>query len=219
MKKKIASAVIIGTMCAAMAFAGGCGSTGSDQTSQQASTQETETKETTQAEEQKEEKSEYPKTVEENGMKKEIYYENDKPGITGETGPIKYSIDRIQVSNVTIESDDEAQVYGLEGEKPSCMVLVDLSAENTSDDTVDFYAGQAVLTSDTKEQVEPDLWASDYAEGQYLGKVKTSGSNIYFLKNSDAKDVKNITLHMDAPSDENLNDLGNDVEINIDLTK
>ena len=153
--------------------------------------------------------------VEENGLRKEPVYTNKELGVTGETGAFKYSIDAIQVSKLTATTDDMAQMLGIEKDKEIALVVVDASAENTTEDTLYFYLGQATLTSDTKEQVEPDLMLSDYIDGEFIGNVVQSGSMMYLLKNSSAEDITNVSLHIDAPSDEEFNTVGEEVSLDI----
>lgn len=156
---------------------------------------------------------------EQDGMRKEIVYTNADLGITGETGPFKYTIEGIQVSKLTATDDETAEFLGVEKNKEVTAVVINASAENTSDATNSFYIGQATLTSSTKEQVESDMWLSEHIEGEFLGQVKNSGSLAYILKNTNADELTSVTLHINAPSNENWENIGEDVVVDIPIGK
>lgn len=155
--------------------------------------------------------------VEENGMKKIPVMTDKKLNMAGKTGPIKYSIDGIQISKFTATTDELANTLEIEKNKEIALVALNVSAENTSDKTVNFYLGQAKITTDTKEQAEPDAMLGENLEGEFLGKVKHEGTNIYLLKKSKADKINKIKLFVDAPSDENYEDVGNKVELELKL--
>ena len=155
--------------------------------------------------------------VEENGMKKVPVITEKELNHTGETGVFKYSVDAIQVSKLTATTDEMAEMLGIEKDKEVTLVAVDASAENTSDDTNYFYLGQATLTSNTKEQVEPDMFFSDYIDGEFLGNVVHSGTMFYILENSSADSITKITLHVDAPTDDNFEPIGDEVKIELNF--
>lgn len=136
---------------------------------------------------------------------------------TGTSGPINYEISAIQISNLKATTDDAASMFGIEKDKDVAVVALDVSAENTSDDNISFYLGQAVLTSNTKEQVDSSMLLSDYIEGDYLGNVIHSGTLIYILPNSIAEDITNITLHVSGPTDEDWNKLEEDFTIELNF--
>lgn len=136
---------------------------------------------------------------------------------TGTSGPMKYEITAIQISNLNAYTDDAAEMFGIEKDKDVATVVLDVSIENTSDNNVSFYFDQAVLTSNTKEQVNPDWLFSDNIEGDYLGNVIHSGTIIYILPNSVAEDITNIVLHVSGPMDDEFNDLSEDFTIELNF--
>ena len=155
--------------------------------------------------------------VEENGLRKEPVATNKALNLTGETGPFKYTIEGVQVSKLTATTDEMAQMLDIEKDKEVTVVAINASAENTTEDTLSFYIGQATLTTNTKEQVESDGFLSEYINGEFLGNVKNSGTLIYVLKNSKAEDLTNLTLHIDAPHNENFENIGDEVKVEINL--
>lgn len=155
--------------------------------------------------------------VDNNDMLKIPVYTRKELNLTGEAGPITYCIEGIQVSKLTFRSEDMASLVGIEAEKEITCIAFNLSAENTSEDTINFFLGQATLVSNTKEQVYSDIWLSDYIEGEYLGQVVHSGTSIYLLENSNADDITNVKLHISAPIDSNYESIGEDIVIDINL--
>ena len=187
------------------------------------STTETNTSEV-KKEENKEDKKENKKeekkegeTTEQNGLKKTVIFTNKKLHKTGESGSIKYNFTKVQVSKLTATTDDAAQMFEVEKGKEFAIVVFDIEVENTSDKDVSFYISQAKLISNTKEQVEPDMIASTYIDGEFLGAVKKNGTNVYLLKNSKAEDIKSVEIRISAPTDKNFNKLGEDIKFTIDI--
>lgn len=223
MKKRI-----VVMLMASMMILGAVGCGGSDNRKQVESQKEISAEEKTEEEkeeaeevaEEKEEETDESTTgevVEENGLRKEPVATNKELNLEGEVGPFKYIIEGVQVSKLTATTDEMAQMLGIEKDKEVALVTINASAENTTTDTLSFYLGQATLTTNTKEQVESDMLLSEYIEGEFLGNVKHSGNLVYILKNSKAEDVTNLTLHIDAPHNENFENVGEEVKIDITL--
>lgn len=155
--------------------------------------------------------------IEEGGIRKVPVITDKELNREGETGPIKYNIEAVQVSKLTATTDEMAQLIGIDKDKEVAMVAFNVSAENTSEDTINFYIGMATLTTNTKEQAECDSFLADYIDGEFLGNVIHSGSLIYILPNSSADDITTLTLHIDAPSDENFEYVGDEVKIELNF--
>lgn len=136
---------------------------------------------------------------------------------SGSAGPINYTIDAIQISNLVATDESAAEMFGIEKDKETAIVVMDVTAENTSDDDVSFYIGQATLVSSTKEQVDPSMLYSDYIDGDFLGQVVKSGSLVYILPNSNANDITSISLRISAPIDSDWNSLSDDISIDLNF--
>ena len=65
--------------------------------------------------------------------------------------------------------------------------------------------------------VLPDAFLSDYIDGEYLGNVVHSGTVLYILKNTSADDLSTITFHVDAPHNEDVDSIGDDVKIELNF--
>lgn len=217
MKKKIVIALIAGMLAVSVAA---CGDSSQPSSTTDTSVQESDPVSDSASDESASDTSDETETgevVEENGMRKEPVYTNTELGISGQTGPFTYSVTGIQVSKLTATTDEAADLLGIEKDKEVALVVIDASAENTTDDTNYFYIGQATLTSNTKEQVEADMFLSDYIDGEFLGNVINSGSLIYILPNSSATDITNVTLHISAPSNSDYENIGDEVTIDIPM--
>lgn len=153
--------------------------------------------------------------VEENGMKKVPVITDKKLNKKGESGPIKYNIKAIQVSKLTATTDDMASALDVEKDKEVTLVAMDIEVENTSEKTISFYPDQSEITTNTKEQVSSEVFLSDSVGGDYIGKVKKSGTVFFILKNSSADDIDTITYHVDAPCDENFESVGDKVSVEL----
>lgn len=150
-----------------------------------------------------------------NGLTKIPVITDKELNYTGSAGPINYSIDAIQISKLTATTDDMATMLDIEKDKEVALVVIDVTVENTSDDDVNFYMDQAVLVSNTKEQVDADMLLSDYMGGEYLGQVLKSGTLMYILPNSNADDITDIKFRVSAPIDSDWNSLSDDITIEL----
>lgn len=134
---------------------------------------------------------------------------------TFESGPIKLTIDKANGVSMKV-SDSYVELFETDQLE---YIQVDMTVENTVEDHISFYASQAVMTTSTGEQLDPDMFLSDHIDGDYLGAVTKSGSSFYILKNSKAEDVESIKLHFSAPSDEDWEDVGEEIVVEISLNK
>lgn len=207
MKKKIIALMLTGL------FLVGCGKQVKKDEPKQTE-QKTEKKE-----EKKEETSKEEKTTEENGMKKTIVFTNKELNKKGKAGSINYNFSKIQVSKLIATTDTAAKMLQIEKGKEFTVVAIDVEAENTEDKDVNFFISQAKLISNTKEQLEPNMLTSKHIDGEFLGKVKKDGTNVYLLKNTKAEDLKSIEIRLNAPIDKNFNKLSEDIKLTIELKK
>ena len=69
-------------------------------------------------------------------------------------------------------------------------IQIDMEVQNTSEETIAFYASQATITTNTGEQLESDMWLSDHLDGTYIGEVRKSGSQFLILENSNDEEIE-----------------------------
>lgn len=233
MKRKFLTFALVATMAASITACGGNESTSSANEAAESSPTAEATPETTEAPAETPEATpeatsetaqstestspDVGEVIDEDGMRKEPVYTNKELNITGQTGPMNYTIEAIQVSKLTATTDEMAQFLGIEKDKEVALVAINASAENTSQDTISFYLGQSTITTNTKEQVDSDTFLSEYIDGEFLGNVVHSGSMIFILPNSSASDITNVTLYVDAPFGSDFMSVGDDVQIDIAL--
>ncbi|WP_027702134.1 hypothetical protein [Metaclostridioides mangenotii] len=143
---------------------------------------------------------------------KTVAFSNDNLNVTGETAGVKYNYKSIEVSTV-VPSDEYAESLEIPKGEQVTMIQLKMEAENTNDRDISFYAGGSALITNTGEQVEPHFWQPVGFDGEFLGKVKKDGEVIYILKNSKAEDIKSVELRVPAVSNTDLDDLGEELEL------
>ena len=77
-------------------------------------------------------------------------------------------------------------------------VVVDMKAENTSEQDISFHPNQSIIVTDTGEQVESEMFLMGEAGGDFLGKVTKEGQTWWLLKNLDP-DIKSLKLIISPP--------------------
>ena len=215
MKKRLIAITIV--MSAALSL-GACGSKevksekNVTTTAQSESIVETDTVSDTEADDSK-----TGEIVDNNDMTKIPVITDKDLNYTGDIGPIKYSIDAIQVSKLTAKSDQYASLLDTEIGKEVTLVALSVTAENTSEDKINFHIDQSKLTTNTKEQVEPNYLISDYIDGEYLGQVIHSGTIMYILPNTNADDITSIKMYITRPSDSSYQFIGEDAAVELNF--
>ncbi|RBP89408.1 hypothetical protein DFO70_11155 [Cytobacillus firmus] len=92
------------------------------------------------------------------------------------------------------------------------MVIITMSVENTSDETLSFYPDQSTITTSTGEQLESEVFFSDDVGGDFIGQVKKEGTVRFLLKSTKAEDIEWVRILIDAPHNENLDNIGKSVD-------
>jgi hypothetical protein len=77
-------------------------------------------------------------------------------------------------------------------------IVLDVSVENSSTDTVTWYPDQATLVTNTKEQINGLNTDSDNVGGEFVGNVLKSGK-IVFKTQSDLSAITSLTYKVDGP--------------------
>lgn len=127
-------------------------------------------------------------------------------------GPIKLTIQGALVGKI-IPKNEGAKSY-LKTEDSKDVIMLYYTVENTVDDKINFHPGQAQVTTDTKEQLEPDMFFGQEGGGEMLGKVKKQGFNTYY-PNSGIDNIKELNFHISSPFDDNLQNFGDNLKITI----
>src|SRR5699024_6824705 len=95
-------------------------------------------------------------------------------------GPVNLTVYGI-LSGRMKDFDEELKTY-YDTDEPVDTVMIVYSVENTEDKKITFYVGQSPVTTDTKEQIDPDLFAGLEGGGEMLGQVEKDGASIYYPK-------------------------------------
>lgn len=105
------------------------------------------------------------------------------------SGPMK-----MKISKVTLDPTFKSSEYS-----PAInAVILDVEAENTSADTVNWYPNQGTIVLNTKEQTNGALFHSDDVGGEFIGKVIKSGKIVFEVK-SKLGDISSINFSVDGP--------------------
>ncbi|MBF6634615.1 MAG: hypothetical protein ITG06_11105 [Planococcus sp. (in: Bacteria)] len=184
-----------------------------------ASEEET-TAESTEETEEAEEAVEVDEDVQEDdSMKATNTYTNKELGITGEIGPMKYEIPGIQLKIIEPKDQATADLFEVAVGDEVHVFTIQFAGENTSEEDVSFYLGQAIAITNTKEQLEPDMLLSEYIDGEYMGQVRHEGHNVYILKNSTVDELESIELRIQAPMDSSFETVGEEASHTIEVNK
>jgi len=146
-------------------------------------------------------------------------YTNKELGVSGTTGPFNYEFSGVQLKKIEVKSEYAASMLDAKIGDTVHAITIQASAENTSEDDMTFYLGQATIITNTKEQLEPDMFLSEHIEGEYLGQVRHEGFNVYVLKNSTVDDLTSIEVRVNAPIDADWNNVGDDVKQTFEVNK
>lgn len=130
-----------------------------------------------------------------------------------ESGPIKLTITDVQISKVN-PSPNYKSMFNDKDEVTSVVLAVEV--ENTSDETISFFPDQGTIVTNTKEQKSAQVFLSDEVGGDFIGQVKKKG-NIIFILDSNAEEINNVKFVLGHPSNENLENIGEDITVSYDI--
>ena len=165
------------------------------------------------------EKEEKGSSTEKDGIKKTVVYSKDNLDIENTTGPVIFTIDSIQIADMTATTDTASSMLGIKKNQDAAMITVKFSCENTSDSQANFYASKAMLTADSGEEAEPVSYYGEYMDAHIGGgdtRTKT-GTNVYVLTETKAEDIKSVEIHFDAPQDWDFKDMDDAVDVEIEI--
>ncbi|SER84018.1 hypothetical protein [Salipaludibacillus aurantiacus] len=132
---------------------------------------------------------------------------------TIETGPIVMEIEQLNTASGELTDDlaDFMETDHLE------YIQMDLVVENTADEDITFFSGQATMSTSTGEQIESDMWMSDHIDGELMAGTRHDGSFFFILENSQAEDVESVRITWSAPMDMDWEDVGEPVDIEVEF--
>ena len=144
----------------------------------------------------------------------QLDYEIKKAGVKENeytTGPFKVKITGVSAGIMTPKSEEMKSF--LQDKENTQVIILFATVENTEDKKANLYLNQSLITTDTQEQLEPDLLLSE-GSGEFLSAVKQDMTMVYYPQ-TDVEKTKEIVLHVEAPSDENFETIGDELKITI----
>lgn len=131
---------------------------------------------------------------------------------TYQTGAFKITVNAVQIMEIKPENEMRSFI----DKDIATVITINLTAENTSDEFLNIYPDQSEITTNTKEQITPELLLTDDVGGEFKGKVIKEG-NIIYVSDSKPEDIKNIKMYIEGPTDSEFSTVGADLTINMDL--
>lgn len=155
-----------------------------------------------------------PKNIGKTIANDQLDYEIKKAGVKENeytTGPFKVKITGVSAGTMTPKTEEMKSF--LQDKENTQVIILFASVENTEDKKANLYLNQSLITTDTQEQLEPDLLLSE-GSGEFLSAVKQDMTMVYYPQ-TDVEKTKEIVLHVESPSDENFETIGDELNITI----
>lgn len=127
--------------------------------------------------------------------------------VSGTSGPMK-----INITKVTLDNSYNYDDYS----KPIKAVVLEVSVENTSSDTINWYPDQGTLVLNTKEQIEDPILYSDDLGGEFHGKVIKKGK-IAFKTASSFDAISSMNFIINGAYNADYDNVGEDLSLPIKL--
>lgn len=131
---------------------------------------------------------------------------------TQENGPFQITLMNAQVAHL-VPTEDYVEFFG--GDDLT-VVAVELTVENTVEDTNVIYPDQGTIVTNTSKQVDANMLISDSIGGDFLGEVIKEGT-VLFTFEDDPEAIDNVRYIIGSGSDENYENFGEDIEFSIDF--
>ncbi|TCI73432.1 hypothetical protein EVJ22_03280 [Exiguobacterium sp. SH0S7] len=146
----------------------------------------------------------------------QIHLKNKALDITEAMGSVQFQVDKVQTSRLKVA---EAYRDSFDGKEEVTVVVFNVIAENTVEDTISFHPNQSTLVTNTGEQIDANLWFSDDVGGDFLGEVKKEG-NVFFFAESMPEELAELRLIVGGPTSTDYEKLAEEsYEYTIDVTK
>ena len=132
-----------------------------------------------------------------------------------ESGPMVVHVNEINVLEGKLSEDYQEM---LSKDADISYIEISMEVENTSEDRIAFYPGQAIITTNTGEQLTADSYFGEYMAGEFIGQVTQRGSAAFILENSTADDIQSIRMIISPPTDyENFEPINDAEEIDAEI--
>ncbi|MBC9873538.1 hypothetical protein [Macrococcoides bohemicum] len=140
---------------------------------------------------------------------------------SGKVGPTTFTITKVETATEPVTEDNSYDFEGYKVGDEAQMIIVYMKLKNNTDENADYYPAQDEIVTDTGEQVAPALFDLDIGlVTEMKGAVESEGRVVYLLKNSNVKEIKNITFIAGAYIDpETMDEITPEQKIEIPLEK
>lgn len=105
---------------------------------------------------------------------------------------VEFSIDQIKTANLVAEDPNLIEVAA-----ETNVLILSMTGENLSDDTVSFHPNTATMTTDTKRQIESNVMISPF-ESEFIGKVIQKGEVVFDLGEEGLEGVNELKFVFDG---------------------
>lgn len=105
---------------------------------------------------------------------------------------VEFSIDQIKTAKLVAEDPDLIEVAA-----ETNVLILSITGENLSDDTVSFHPNTATMTTDTKRQIESNVMISPF-ESEFIGKVIQKGEVVFELGEEGLEGVNELKFVFDG---------------------
>lgn len=126
------------------------------------------------------------------------------------SGPISLRIEEAHLVSGTFADEYYIDHFG-EKDAEYIQIAMVISTENKD---INFNSKHLTLTTETGEKIDsPSDFMGTKVETQYLSKNDLTRILFYFFEESEVKDIDTVNLHVKAPTDNNGETLGEDIDI------
>lgn len=150
---------------------------------------------------------------EEDGVSVEMVKAKREMNEVYESGPFILTLDSVGLARMEVP---EESAFFFDDKSEVNLVILGVSVENTSDETLAFYPDQGTLVTDTKEQKEANLFLSDDLGGDFYGQVKKEGA-ITIIIDSEPEDINRMSFHIGGPFGDGIDRVGEDISLEINF--
>ncbi|WP_419150412.1 hypothetical protein [Lysinibacillus xylanilyticus] len=121
----------------------------------------------------------------------------DVPNEKYKNADVEFSIDGMKTAKLVAENPEL-----IETAAETNVLVLSITGENLSDDTVDFQPNTSKMTTDTKRQINSNVMISHF-ESEFIGKVIQKGEVIFDLGEEGLQGVKELKFVFDSASKDN----------------
>lgn len=123
---------------------------------------------------------------------------------------VEFTIDQIKTAKlVALDSN----LIGTAAETD--VLILSITGENLSDDTISFHPNTASMTTNTKRQIDSNVMISQY-ESKFIGNVIQKGEVIFDLGEEGLEGVSELKFIFEGPAKDSMT-IGEDVSVKIEL--